>query len=275
MDGLMKDESNKSSPVELRPNIYQLPAEKPGSHVYLIKGETKNILIDTGLTANFPILASQLEELGLSTEDIHFVILTHEHFDHIGAAAFFDTAVIAAHTLAANKIELQDEFVTLNRYRNVSNLTFSPHLWLEDGILIDLGNYKLKVIHTPGHTSGCICLYEPKEKLLFSGDTVFAGGLLSDIVGSGNISDYLSSLQRLANLKVAALYPGHGLPSSAPEEDIHQAMEYAHSVMEESKLLFEALIASEARAKIVKRMQKAPFSGMARPATKPKGKNGS
>jgi len=52
-------------------------------------------------------------------------------------------------------------------------------------------------------------------------------------------------------------------------------MEYARSVMEESKLLFEALITSEARAKIVKRMQKSPFSGMARPATKPKGETGS
>ena len=271
----MKGESNISSPIELRPSMYQLPAEKPGSHVYLIKGETKNILIDTGLTANFPQLASQLEELGLSVENIHFVILTHEHFDHIGAATFFNTAVIAAHTLAANKIELQDEFVTLSKYRNGSALTFHAHLWLEDGTLIDLGNYKLKVIHTPGHTSGCICLYELKEKLLFSGDTVFAGGLLSEIVGSGNISDYVSSLQRLAHLKVEALCPGHGLLSSAPEEDIHRAVEYAGAVMEESKLLFEALITSESRAKIVKRVEKAPFSGMARSAKKPKGETGS
>lgn len=127
-----------------------------------------------------------MEELGLSVENIHFVILTHEHFDHIGAATFFNTAVIATHTLAANKIELQDEFVTLSKYRNGSALNFHAHLWLEDGTLIDLGNYKLKVIHTPGHTSGCICLYKLKEKLLFSGDTVFAGGLLSETVLLGH-----------------------------------------------------------------------------------------
>ena len=108
----MKDEKDSLLPVELRPDIYQLPAEKPGSHAYLVKGKTKNALIDPGLIANSPRLASQLERLGLSSKDIHFVILTHEHFDHIEAITFFDTAVIAAHALAANKIELQDEFAT-------------------------------------------------------------------------------------------------------------------------------------------------------------------
>ncbi len=176
-------------------------------------------------------------------------------------------------TLAANKIELQDEFVTQNKYRNILSNPFYAHLWLEDGILIDLGNCKLQVIHTPGHTSGCICLYELKEKVLFSGDTVFAGGLLSDISGSGNISDYLGSLQRLGNLKMEALYPGHGLISSTPEEDMCQAVEYARTVMGESKLLFEALARSESRAKVLERLEKAPLSGMARPTIRPK--NGS
>ena len=84
----MKDKMDTSFPKELRPSIYQLPAEKPGSHVYLIKGEAKNVLIDTGITAKFAQLASQLQKLGLGVKDIHFVILTHEHFDHIGATTF-------------------------------------------------------------------------------------------------------------------------------------------------------------------------------------------
>ncbi len=272
-DGLIKDKTSKPSPIELSPNIYQLPGEKPGSHAYLIKGETKNVLIDTGVTAKLAQLTSQLEELGLGVKDVHFIILTHEHFDHIGAAAFFNTAVIAAHTLAANKIELQDEFVTFNKYRNIASKPFHAHLWLEDRIIIDLGNHKLQVVHTPGHTSGCICLYEPKEKVLFSGDTVFAGGLLSDIAGSGNISDYVSSLQRLGSLKLEALYPGHGQISSTPEMDIRQATEYARTVMEESKLLFEALSKNKSRVEISQRMGKAPASGMTRPVRKPESKS--
>ncbi|MFC1906018.1 MBL fold metallo-hydrolase [Chloroflexota bacterium] len=260
----MTNPNDKLSPVDIRPNIYQLPSAKPGSHVYLIKGETKNVLIDTGVTAGFENLKKQLNQLGLGVNDVHLIILTHEHFDHIGATPFFESAIIAAHSNAANKIELQDEFVTYNKERNIGVKPFYPHIWLDDGTIIDIGNHKLEVIHTPGHTSGCICLYEPNLKLLFSGDTVFAGGLLSDIAGSGSISDYVRSLHRLGNRRIEAFYPAHGRIYTAPENDIHKAIEYARSVMEESKLLFEALARSEARDKVKKRLAKAPMSGISR-----------
>src|SRR3990170_2561174 len=107
--------------VELRPNIYLIKTEKTGNHVYLFKGTYKNVLIDTGMTANFPQLKASLHQLGLRPRDVNFIVLTHEHFDHIGATAhFFGTAVVAAHRLAANKIELQDEFVTMMKYCNVA-----------------------------------------------------------------------------------------------------------------------------------------------------------
>lgn len=238
----MADSGITSRIVELRPSIYLIKAETPGSHVYLVKGNSKNVLIDTGMTANFPHLKASLQELGLRPKDVHFITLTHEHFDHIGATTyFFDTAVVAAHRLAANKIELQDEFVTLMKYCNVSCRPFHADLWLEDGSLIDLGNYKLHALHTPGHTSGCICLYETKENLLFTGDTVFSGGTLSGIASSGNISDYMNSLQRLSSLKVEALYPGHGKPSEDPEGDILRGLERARALLEDTKILFDTL----------------------------------
>ena len=238
----MTDNIAVSRIVELRPNIYLIKAEKPGSHVYLIKGNSKNVLIDTGMTANFPHLKASLQELNLRPKDIHFIILTHEHFDHIGTTGyFFATAVVAAHRLAANKIELQDEFVTMMKYCTSSCKPFHADLWLEDGSLIDLGNYKLHALHTPGHTSGCMCLYEAKEKLLFTGDTVFGGGTLSSITSSGNISDYMSSLQRLSSLKVEALYPAHGRPSEDPEGDILRGLERARALFEDTKILFYTL----------------------------------
>jgi hydroxyacylglutathione hydrolase len=228
--------------VELRPGIFQFPAEKPGSHVYLIKGTNRNVLIDTGLASKFPVLEASLLELGLKVSDIHFIILTHEHFDHIGATSFFfKTAVVAAHRLAANKIELQDEFVTQVKSLDASSVPFYADIWLEQDTTIDLGNYLLRTVHSPGHTSGCICLYEPNERLLFTGDTVFAGGTLSGIYSSGNISDYMNSLERLSTLRVNQFYPGHGWLSNSPEEDIRLGVEHARALFEDTKTLFEAL----------------------------------
>ena len=226
--------------IELVPRIYQLRGEKPGSHVYLIKGDTKNVLIDTGVAGKFPVLKRRLTELGLRVRDINLIILTHEHYDHIGATAFFHgTAVVAAHHLAANKLELQDEFVTFLRHDQPSK-PFWVDIWLEDGSIIDLGNYELQVIHTPGHTSGCICLYEPIAGLLFTGDTVFAGGTLSEIAVGGNVSDYVNSVRRLSNLKSKHIYPGHGRVSSTPDEDLPKAIVYAQTMLNDCKTFFEA-----------------------------------
>ena len=236
----VKPEASKV--VELAPGIYQFRGEKPGSHVYLVKGDTKNVLIDTGFAGTFPILERRLRELGLHVRDINLIILTHEHVDHIGATAFFHrTAVVAAHRLTANKLELQDEFVTFLKH-DQSSKPFWVDIWLEDGSMIDLGNYELQVIHTPGHTSGCICLYEPRAGLLFTGDTVFAGGILSEIAVGGNVSDYVNSVRRLSNLKVKQLYPGHGSVSSTPDEDLPQAIVYAQTMLDDCKAFFEAFI---------------------------------
>lgn len=234
----MKDFAQAEEIVEIRPDIYKFPAVGQGSHVYLIKGQDKNVLIDTGIAEKYPFLRKRLRKINMSPRTIDLIILTHEHFDHIGATSHFRSALIAAHRLAANKIELQDEFVTYYRDRRRA---FYPHIWLDDNTIIDLGNYKLRIIHTPGHTSGCICLYELKEKLLFSGDTVFAGGALSEIAASGNISDYMSSIERLNSLDIAGLYPSHGRVSQNPKEDMAGALERAHTLLEDSKALFESV----------------------------------
>ncbi|HQN20104.1 MAG TPA: MBL fold metallo-hydrolase, partial [Syntrophobacteraceae bacterium] len=183
-----------------------------------------------------------LSVVGLGPHHIHTIILTHEHFDHIGAVPyFFDTAVVAAHGLAANKIELQDEFVMMSKYLDHSRKTFHVDIWLQADTVLDLGNYRIRVLHTPGHCSGCLCLYEMHERLLFTGDTVLAGGILSGILGSGNISDYISSLVRLNTLRVKELYPGHGRISLNPHDDLEKALQAAQSLLEDTKILFETL----------------------------------
>jgi glyoxylase-like metal-dependent hydrolase (beta-lactamase superfamily II) len=89
---------------------------------------------------------------------------------------------------------------------------------------IDLGNYSLRIFHTPGHTSGCISIVETTQGLLFSADSVFAGGTLSYIAESGSIGDYIDSLTRLRCFALQALYPGHGRVSTTPIQDIDAAI---------------------------------------------------
>jgi hydroxyacylglutathione hydrolase len=238
----MSTDEKKTKIVELRPDIYQFRVERPGSHVYLIRGQVKNVLIDAGTAYNFENLRDCLAELGLEPSQIHLVVLTHEHFDHIGASPFFyETAVLAAHRLAANKIQLQDEFVMMSKYFDRLAKPFHVDICLEGETIIELGNYRLTVLHTPGHTSGCICLYEPDHKLLFTGDTVLSEGILSGVFPSGSISDYLMSMQRLHCLVVDEIFPGHGRVSQNPREDLERAIEETRLLLEESKLLFEAL----------------------------------
>jgi glyoxylase-like metal-dependent hydrolase (beta-lactamase superfamily II) len=129
----------------------------------------------------------------------------------------------------------------MNKYFHAEARPFQAHIWLEDNTMIDLGNYRLQTIHTPGHCSGCISFYEPDHQLLFTGDTVLGGGLLSDVCPSGSISDYVNSLERLSCLHVAAFYPGHGRVSTQPADDLKKALQSARDLLAESKALFEAL----------------------------------
>ena len=231
-----------SQPVELRPGIYQCVGQKPASHSYLIQGGAKNVLIDPGLPAGMEYLRSCLGGLGLGPEDVDLVVLTHEHMDHVGCVPLFSpTALVAAHALAANKIVLQDDFVMMNRAFNLETHPFRVDVCFEGECTLELGNYRLRVLHTPGHSSGSICLYEPDHRLLFTGDTVMAGGVMGGIFGSGNISDYIATLKRLGTLRVDAFYPGHGRLSADPAADMETAVERSVTLLEDSRSLFEAL----------------------------------
>jgi glyoxylase-like metal-dependent hydrolase (beta-lactamase superfamily II) len=218
--------------IELQSNLFQLYGKDSGSHSYLIKGDYKNVLIDSGLDKHFYMLQKSLLSLGLKVRDIDIIINTHEHFDHIGANRYFqEHALIAAHRFAAIKIAVKDRYVTLYESGDLNDLPLKVHLWLEDKFRFDIGSYLLEVIHTPGHTSGSICLYEVNRNLLFTGDTVFANGILSYISESGSIGDYINSIGRLGTMKVKEIYPGHGTISKTPDEDMRNAILNAEKLL--------------------------------------------
>jgi glyoxylase-like metal-dependent hydrolase (beta-lactamase superfamily II) len=219
--------------VELRPGIFRIRGLQGSSHSYVIKGEYKNVLVDSGADRNFPILREGLLQISLKVKDIDILINTHEHSDHIGANRYFEEyALVAAYRLAASKMVVGDTYVTMYRANDLNEIPQRVHLWLENMTRIDLGNYSLRVLHTPGHTSGSICLYETTQGLLFSADTLFAGGTLSYIAESGSVGDYVDSLRRLSAFRITEVFPGHGRVSADPQEDIARAIANAQALLE-------------------------------------------
>ena len=225
---------SKETITELNPGIFQIRGLNGSSHSYVIKGDYMNVMIDSGSDQNFLVLQRGLRKIGMKVRDVNLVINSHEHCDHIGANRYFqETSMIAAYRLAASKMVSGDYYVTMYKGNDLNEIPLRVHLWLENMTRIDLGNYSLRVFHTPGHTSGCISIIETTRGLLFSADSVFAGGTLSYIAESGSIGDYLDSLTRLRCFDLHALYPGHGRISTSPLDDIDKALANAQGVLDD------------------------------------------
>lgn len=209
----------------IKPHIYMFMSKNMGCHVYLIIGDSLNVLIDTGLITKFPSFNYLLTtEVGLKVEDIDLVVNTHEHFDHISANAYFNCP-IAAHRWAAAKMHNSDELIMKGKKWGVDLTDLKVNIWLEDRNILDLGNVFLKVIETPGHTSGSICLFEPYKYYMFTGDTLFKGSL-SNIYESGSISEHINSLQIINTLKIFDFYPSHG-PFVLGEEEVKREITWS------------------------------------------------
>ena len=101
-----------------------------------------------------------LDSIGVKPSDLDMILLTHEHVDHAGGVPeFCEHAIVAAHRLAANKLTLKDEFVLMGKAFGAKSEAFHIDVLLSENTTINLGNYELQVIHTPGHCSGVICFY--------------------------------------------------------------------------------------------------------------------
>ena len=131
--------------IKAAEDVYQIRFKNRAANAYLVRGKSRTIMIDVGLSSNFPALLKCLDHVGCKPEAIDMVILSHEHLDHIGAAYHFGgRTIIAAHRLAANKIMLRDDFSMLRKMFNEPNVPINIDIWLEEGNLIDLGNFRLR-----------------------------------------------------------------------------------------------------------------------------------
>ena len=147
-------------------------------------------------------------------KQIKWLLLTHSHFDHImGLAALKELtgAPVAVHRLDADG--LTDPRASMYRmcaqYYAHPQQPAPPDRLLEDGDELPLGGGRIRVLHTPGHTVGGVCFLT--DDALFSGDTLFAGGVGRTDFPGGDYSALRESLQRLAALEGdLRVFPGHG-----------------------------------------------------------------
>jgi len=151
------------------------------------------------------------------------IILTHEHCDHITGISSHSCEICAS-PVAAKEIEMGHSFCKELGLPEIKNVQIRP---LSDGERLRFPSFTLRILHTPGHCPGSICIYLEEKGFLFSGDTVFPDLMLPNL--SLPRSDpllLLRSYERLSKLKIEKFFPGHGNPFSAPGymEDVREAL---------------------------------------------------
>jgi len=199
-------------------------------NVYLVLDE-RPILVDAGMMAG-PTLKNIKKYI--DPTKIEMIILTHCHHDHSGAAPAIKEATGAKILLSDKEVGcVGDDLTTVAYLFGQEAPEYKVDGLLTEGMVIDLGKWKLDVMETPGHSQGSICLYEKSEKILFSGDTVFPDGNIgrTDMYG-GDTTELVSSVERLTKLDVKTMYPGHmEITSKDVDRQIQMSLRFAKSVL--------------------------------------------
>ncbi|HIR14290.1 MAG TPA: MBL fold metallo-hydrolase [Candidatus Choladousia intestinavium] len=180
-----------------------------GTNCYLaVNQKTKELLIldpaDDGVG-----IQKRITDLGAAPAA---VLLTHGHFDHIGAAQYLrDTYRIPVCAMETEREVLEDPAKNLTAMSG-QTLSLKADRFFKDGEEAELAGFSIRVIHTPGHTAGGCCYYFPDEGVLFSGDTLFAESIGRTDFPTGSMGTLVRSIQeKLFGLPdETKVYPGHG-----------------------------------------------------------------
>jgi glyoxylase-like metal-dependent hydrolase (beta-lactamase superfamily II) len=225
---------------EILDGIFQIEVPLPRNPLkvlnsYLFKGKEKSLLVDTGF--NWPeckqAQVEGLAALGVGWSEVDFFI-THVHGDHSGLVydlacpdsrvycSRTDAELIKASMDSAVWSQTDDFFIMngfpedmlknkeeISKFISGSDLNY---IYVKDGDIISIGDYNLVCIATPGHSPGHMCLYEPKQKFLISGDHILAG-ITSNITAwpavDDSLGNYLASLDKVNAMDIGLVLPGH------------------------------------------------------------------
>ena len=183
------------------------------SNTYVYSTDTGNaMIVDFGVP-----LDSVKEYIEKSNLKVDYLVSTHGHYDHINYVGdykkAFENATLVCHE---NELELiRDPEGNISIFFGLNNSYDVGYEALRDKDTISLKNSEgcvdFEVIHAPGHTSGCMCLYDSKERIMFTGDVLFANGYGRVDLKYASPSDMAASLRKLyKKYKGTKIYPGHG-----------------------------------------------------------------
>jgi len=225
---------------EIMKGLYRIVVPLPNSPLkdlnsYVIKGDSRNLIIDTGFNRSVCYEAMQkgLAELGIDLSRTDFM-LTHMHADHTGLVSRLASTTSKIFFSRIDSRVFDDDkswqplidFAEINGFpadelqkalNSHPGFKYSPETkpvftLIDDGDVIECGGYRLQCIATPGHTQGHICLYEKDKKIFFSGDHVLfdiTPHIESWAYTTNSLADYIASLDRVYSLPVDIVLPGH------------------------------------------------------------------
>jgi glyoxylase-like metal-dependent hydrolase (beta-lactamase superfamily II) len=192
-----------------------------GSSVYIVytKESKRAMIVDCGVPIDEFIDFIVSEKLF-----VDYIVLTHGHFDHVDYidkyVAIFRDAKILCH-VDELKVLLDPE-ANLSPYIATTRVYRYPYVTVNEGDMISIGKndeISFKIIHTPGHTPGSMCLLCEKDKVMITGDTLFKGSYGRIDFKYGSRMDMYASLCRLLSLDPEiTFYPGHGESSAISKE---------------------------------------------------------
>ncbi len=145
------------------------------------------------------------------------ILITHGHFDHIsGANELRDASHALIYAPQAERDMLLDPELNLSD----ENITLQADQYVKDQDLLEISGMKIRVIETPGHTSGGCCYYLADEQILISGDTLFAGSVGRTDLPTGSMSTLISSAREKLMILPddVTVYPGHGESTTIGDE---------------------------------------------------------
>jgi hydroxyacylglutathione hydrolase len=193
-------------------DVFTVSGQGYDSNVFVILGNVPTV-VDTGTGLNSQLVLQVVRRF-VDPGLIKQIVLTHEHFDHVGGVkeliAVCDTKVRTyAHKETA--VKLREGHSSFAEMLGGSLPRITVDELIAEGDTLIMGDDEVQVLATPGHSRGSICLFDSDKKVLFSGDVVFAHGDFGrfDLPGG----DYIAlrqSIERLGSLGVRRLYPGHG-----------------------------------------------------------------